>query len=88
MSETKDLTFFRKQLDVIDNEIVKLLSQRFVITRQVGEFKRKRNIPPLDQARENAIYEKLHQKAIEKNIDPEMLKNIWKVIMTQSKKEQ
>lgn len=87
MTENRNLEFFRKELDKLDGAIVIMLAERFRITREVGKFKKKHNLPPLDKAREEAIYKKLRQKAIEKNLDPQMLEDVWKVLMSQSKKE-
>jgi len=83
----KDLGVFRKQLDKIDSAIILLIAERFKITREVGKFKKENKLPPLDKSREDLIYEKLESKAIDFNIEPNVLKGIWKVIMTQSKEE-
>lgn len=81
------LKSFRDELDGIDGQIVSLLSERFRVTREVGKFKKKNKLPPLDQAREDVIYLRLKEKAVRAGIDPQMLQDIWKVIMTQSKRE-
>jgi monofunctional chorismate mutase len=83
----KDLCYFRKQLDKVDAELIQKLSERFKITRQVGKFKKENNLPPLDKEREKLIYEKIKKEAIKFDLDPDFLKDIWWVIMTQSKKE-
>ena len=83
----KDLGVFREQLDKIDSAIILLIAERFKITRGVGKFKKKNKLPPLDKSREDLIYEKLESKAIDFGIEPNVLKDIWRVIMTQSKKE-
>lgn len=83
----KDLEGFRVDLDKVDEGIIKLLSERFKITREIGKYKREHNLPPLDKSRESLIHKKLTEKADEYNIDSEMLNNIWESIMTQSKKE-
>lgn len=85
---TKTLEKYRKQLDAIDNVAIGLLSERFKITRKIGKFKKENKIPTLDKKREENIYKNLEKKATQFNIDVNMVKDIWKVIMIQSKKEQ
>jgi len=83
----KDLPYFRKQLDKIDNEIIGLIAERFKVTRKVGKFKRDSNLPLLDKSREDLIYKKLQEKAVDFDLEPNVLEEIWRVIMTQSKRE-
>ncbi|TMT02259.1 chorismate mutase [Apilactobacillus kunkeei] len=45
----------RKQITEIDNEIIKLLEQRFELCKRVGEIKRANNLPILDEKREQEI---------------------------------
>ena len=46
----------RKQLDLVDAELVAVLNRRFAITDQVREVKKRDNLPRVDPAREREIY--------------------------------
>lgn len=50
---------YRNEIDVIDEEIIKLLDKRFQLSMQVKEYKDQRDIPVLDQKRETYIKEKI-----------------------------
>ena len=50
-----DLTTLRQEIDDIDRQLVELFRQRMDVTRRVGEYKRERGIPVLDQARERQV---------------------------------
>ncbi len=58
-----DLNEIRKEIDAIDNELIRLLEKRMDCTTAVGEYKLKHNIPVLDRAREQIILDKVEEKA-------------------------
>ncbi|MBT4539944.1 prephenate dehydrogenase/arogenate dehydrogenase family protein [Candidatus Woesearchaeota archaeon] len=78
----------RKQIDDIDDTIIKLLKSRQDIVDAVANFKAETNFPILDVVREGEIVDRLKKKAIENNIEPSFVENIIKIIMTHSKKHQ
>lgn len=47
MSEKKDLTELRSEIDSIDRELMRLFEERMNISRQVGDYKRERGCPCL-----------------------------------------
>lgn len=52
-----DLNDARVEINNIDKEIVHLLEKRFKIVIEIGNFKKKNNIPVYDEKREqNVIY--------------------------------
>jgi chorismate mutase/prephenate dehydratase len=53
-----DLTTLRQEIDAIDDELVSLFARRMGIVRQVGDYKRERNLAVLDAKREAEITEK------------------------------
>ena len=50
-----ELQTLRQDIDKIDSQLVELFCRRMDVTRRVGEYKRERNIPVLDQARERQV---------------------------------
>ncbi|MDD5938911.1 MAG: bifunctional chorismate mutase/prephenate dehydratase [Clostridiales bacterium] len=52
MSELEE---YRRQIDAIDEELVRLFLRRMAVTGQVGEYKRARDIPVLDSQRERQV---------------------------------
>ncbi|GAX87502.1 chorismate mutase/prephenate dehydratase [Lebetimonas natsushimae] len=54
-----DLNKLRKEIDAIDNEILKLLNKRMKIVKKVGEIKNSSNTPIYRPEREKAIIERL-----------------------------
>lgn len=52
---TEDIEALRKEIDKIDEELIKLISSRFELVRKIGELKRERNLPLTDEERENKV---------------------------------
>ena len=82
----KTLQNFRKEIDVVDSDICKLIAKRFAITHKVGIYKSKNNIKAEDKKREAEIMEVLDKKAMKLKINSIMLRKIFKIIIKEAKK--
>jgi chorismate mutase len=78
---THDLQDLRKSIDIIDDAILLLLSERFRVTQKVGELKRDNNLPEIDKTRESQQFAKLRQRALEANLDPVFIEKTWGLII-------
>ncbi|MCL1832655.1 MAG: chorismate mutase [Oscillospiraceae bacterium] len=56
----------RKQIDAIDNEILRLFLERMNISKEIGAYKKVNALPIRDKSRENAVIQRLCE-----NISPE-----------------
>ncbi|MFY1049879.1 chorismate mutase [Apilactobacillus sp. 1-1-2] len=72
----------RKQITDIDNEIIKLLEQRFELCKKVGEIKRANNLPILDEKREQEVLAGIEATATKYG---EEIKSVFAEIMQQAK---
>lgn len=82
-----DLTESRNKLDVIDKQIVELIKERLVISKDVAEFKIANNKPVLDKEREQAKLNTLCALA-ENEFDKKCIDELFKQIMALSRKLQ
>ena len=80
----KDIETIRKKIDTIDREVFQLLIDRLNAVTDIGEIKKQKGLPILDQNREQAIYDKIDSSFSEK--EATFLKNIYQSIITESKK--
>jgi len=78
---SKELDELRKKIDIIDQDICKLLDQRAKIVKEIAIVKKEHNIPIIDQAREKNIYNKISKMKLE-NISQEAVKSIYKEIIS------
>lgn len=70
----------RKEIDIIDNNIVDLIAKRIEIVKKVGEFKKQKNIPVVDGNRFQKVLEKVSKKAEDKNISKEFIVKIYNLL--------
>ena len=77
----------RQQIDMLDEEIIRLLKKRMGISKEVGKLKEKLDIPVEDKNRENEIIERLTQRAGQ-NLSEEQLIRIFTAVFKTSKQMQ
>ena len=71
---------FRDNLDIVDQEIINLFSQRFGIVREIGELKKEYNILPLQKKRWEEVLDKVCQNADKKGLSKNFVKDVWNII--------
>ncbi len=74
----------RQQIDVVDNQIIRLLSRRFQLSRQMGILKNKTGSSIIDSGREKQIFDRLLRQTRGSILDPRMILGIWKNIIKKS----
>jgi chorismate mutase len=73
----KKLDLLRVRLDLLDNDLLKLIKKRSNLVNEVLKVKiQKKEI--IDQKRINFILKKIKKKSIQTNIDPKITNRIWK----------
>jgi chorismate mutase/prephenate dehydrogenase len=98
MNEVEEITYhtnleeLRIQLNKVDENLVKMLISRFVLTNEIGKLKQNSSQPIYDPEREKSIFQRI-ANLIENNhlsgVDVDMLANciaeVYREIMNQSK---
>jgi chorismate mutase len=82
-----ELMEYRSSIANIDDEILGLLIKRFELTDEVGRFKKKNNIPVVNQEVEDKIRVRFNEK-IGANPSKESILKIYKEIFSESKERQ
>ncbi|HPZ06603.1 MAG TPA: chorismate mutase [Candidatus Eremiobacteraeota bacterium] len=75
----EELKIYREQIDIIDEEIMRLLKKRELIVKEIIRYKLKNNIPIEQLAREVQICNRPEDK---------YMRDIFKIIIKVSKKLQ
>lgn len=78
MQELKDL---RQKIDLLDDEIVELLGQRFEIVREVASLKAKKGIPAVLPDRIEEVKTRCAQIGAGQGLDPRFVTNLYEMII-------
>ena len=71
------LSKIRKELDNLDNTLIKIIKKRTNLVKRVLALKEKKN-QIVDQKRINLILKNIKNKSIQNKIDPKITNKIWK----------
>ena len=71
------LNKIRKELDKLDDLLIKIIKKRTNLVKRVLELKEKKN-QIVDQKRINLILKNIKKKSIKHKIDPKITNKIWK----------
>jgi len=82
------LNIYRKDLDILDNDLIALLKNRMDISGQIGTLKRKENVAILQSARWEEILSLMIAEADKKGLNKEFITEIFKAIHVESIKIQ
>ena len=67
----------RKELDKLDDSLIKLIKKRTNLVKRVLALKERKN-QIVDQKRINLILRNIKKKSLKNNIDPKITNKIWK----------
>ena len=77
----------RKQIDVVDLKILRLLNHRAALALRIGEFKKRRGLPVFDGQREEAVLRRLTQ-ASDGSLPRAASREIFRLILRLSRRLQ
>ena len=73
----KKLSKIRKELDKLDNILIKIIKKRTNLVKKVLMLKERKN-QIVDQKRISLILKNIKKKSLKNNIDPKITNKIWK----------
>ena len=71
----------REQIDVLDNEIIRLLGQRVQIVRKVADAKHQHNLSVVRPKRMKIVLDRVEQLAIKNEIKPSVVSDIYNTLI-------
>ena len=78
MSEIKQL---RKKIDKIDMQILTALGERAKICKAIGSVKKEQGMQVRDTSRENEVYNRMKEKAVEFHLNPLQVEAVYREIV-------
>ena len=73
----KKLSKIRKELDKLDDSLIKIIKRRTNLVKRVLALKERKN-QIVDQKRISLILKNIKKKSLKNNIDPKITNKIWK----------
>ena len=77
----EQLKDYRKSIDNLDDALIRILAERFRITKAVGVLKASNDLPPADPAREKQQVERLRALAVDADLDPDFAEKLLNFII-------
>jgi len=79
----EELLRLREQIDALDEELLQVLAKRFQVTAQVGMLKAINGLDSLDEEREARKLETLQAAALEKELNPGFIGELFQMIFAE-----
>jgi chorismate mutase len=80
----EDIKKLRDEIDDLDKQLLKLLSQRFRLSVMIGEIKKENRLDVFDPEREKKLFTMLEKDCKDLGINKEFVFKIWKQIIDRS----
>lgn len=80
----QSLDELRAEIDVLDNELIRILQQRMDVAREIGKHKKANNIQVLQTGRWSQIIDKVKSKAQASGLSEEFIEKTFKAIHQES----
>ena len=80
----KTIHELRSKIDVIDREIVNLITRRQKLSIEIGDFKKGNGLKVYDKNREIEILDKLSKLGKENGVDPKLIYTLYREILKES----
>lgn len=84
-SAQERLRSLRDRIAAADEALVDLLADRLALARAIGEVKRELGLPVLDPAREAEVVRRAAERARDRGVDPELVRDVVWRIMAQAR---
>ena len=76
----------RIKIDSLDNQLIKTIGERERIVREIGMYKAKNHIAPLQAARFKQVVDKAKETGKKEGLSPEFIEELMNAIHTESLK--
>ena len=84
-SETATLDPLRRQIDAIDEQVVKLLTDRRQVVEKIADLKHELNLPMFHPAREEDLISTRRAQAAAAGLDPDYVEDLFRTVLRHSR---
>ena len=87
-AEDRNLDELRDEIQSIDREIVELIAQRTYVADTIAQVKDERGLPTTDEDQEQAVMDRAGENAEQFDVDSNLVKAIFRLLIELNKIEQ
>jgi chorismate mutase len=87
-TEDMSLAELREEIEEIDRELVELIARRTYVAGTVAEVKAERDLPTTDESQEARVMERAGENAHAFDVDANLVKAIFRLLIELNKVEQ
>ena len=87
-ASTENLEALRKQIDHIDNDLIRLLAKRMRVSREIGAYKKDHNMTIVQTARYSEIINKRGAQGVLSGMSNDFMKTVFEAIHEESVRQQ
>lgn len=87
-TDDMSLEELRAEIRTIDCEIVELIARRTYVADTIAEVKADRGLPTTDEAQERKVMERAGENAARFDLDPDLVKSVFRLLVELNKAEQ
>jgi chorismate mutase len=85
---TDDLEELRAEIREIDSDLVELIARRTYVADSIAQVKAERDLPTTDEGQERAVMERAGENAERFDVDANLVKAIFRLLIELNKVEQ
>ncbi|MBP1663470.1 MAG: chorismate mutase [Bacteroidetes bacterium] len=85
---TENLTVLRRQIDLLDNDLLELLAKRMRVSQEIGTYKKEHNMPILQAQRYDEILKNRINQAEKMGMSGDFMKTVLMAIHEESVRQQ
>jgi len=71
----------RERIDDVDKRIIDALTERVLLAREIGEYKKRLGLPIIDVVRENAVLGRIGEEAARRSLSRELAEGVYREII-------
>ncbi|MFB6085190.1 MAG: chorismate mutase [Halodesulfurarchaeum sp.] len=87
-TEEMSLDDLREEIRMIDHDIVELIARRTYVADTIAEVKAEEGLPTTDETQERAVMERAGENAEQFDVDANLVKAIFRLLIELNKVEQ
>ena len=83
-TDTSELEAVRGEIDEIDGQLLKLLAERFDLTKCAAEFKISNKLPMMQSGRVRLVLDRIAERATKEQLDGQFGRTVWRAIIQEA----